>query len=83
MFPPPAWCGRPGAAMVEVMAVLLAHQGGWDEALFVALPVAIFAVLLVRAKRNAEAEHEAEGAPEGGLAPDRRGGAERPPPDDR
>lgn len=34
----------------------LAHQGGWDEALFVAVPMAIFAALLWVAKRRAEAE---------------------------
>ena len=38
----------------------LAHQGGWDEALFVLVPLAIFAVLLRTAKRRAEAEQRAE-----------------------
>jgi hypothetical protein len=66
------------------MAMLLAHQGGWDEALFVAVPVALFAVLLVRAKRNAEAEHRAEHARteqtgRSGAAP----GDDRPDPDER
>jgi hypothetical protein len=36
--------------------VLVAHQGGWDEALFVAVPLVIFAVLLRVAKHRAEAE---------------------------
>lgn len=36
--------------------MVLAHQGGWDEALFVVVPLAIFAVLLFVAKRRAEAE---------------------------
>jgi hypothetical protein len=36
--------------------VLLAHQGGWDEDLFVAVPLAIFAFLLFRARRRAERE---------------------------
>jgi hypothetical protein len=36
-----------------VSAVLLAHQGGWDEMLFVAVPIAIFAGLLVIANRRA------------------------------
>jgi hypothetical protein len=36
--------------------VLLAHQGGWDEALLVAVPLAIFAFLLFRAQRRAERE---------------------------
>jgi hypothetical protein len=33
-------------------ALLLAHQGGWDEALFVALPLAVFAALLAVANRR-------------------------------
>ena len=36
--------------------MVLAHQGGWDEVLFVAIPLAIFVVLLRVAKRRAEAE---------------------------
>lgn len=35
---------------------MLAHQGGWDEALFVAVPLALFAVVVWVAKRRAEAE---------------------------
>jgi hypothetical protein len=34
-------------------AVLLAHQGGWDELLFVLLPIALFAGLLALANRRA------------------------------
>jgi hypothetical protein len=37
-------------------AAVVAHQGGWDEALFVAVPLAVFAVLLMIAKRRAERE---------------------------
>lgn len=36
--------------------MLIAHQGGWDEALFVAVPLVVFFVLLRVAKRRAEAE---------------------------
>jgi hypothetical protein len=36
--------------------VLLAHQGGWDEALFVVVPLALFAWILSMAKRRAERE---------------------------
>jgi hypothetical protein len=36
--------------------VLLAHQGGWDEALFVVVPLALFAWILSVAKRRAERE---------------------------
>ena len=42
------------------MTVVLAHQGGWDEALFVAVPMAVFASLLWVAKRRAEAEAAAD-----------------------
>jgi hypothetical protein len=33
-------------------ALLVAHQGGWDEALFVAIPIAVFAALLAVANRR-------------------------------
>lgn len=33
---------------------MLAHQGGWDEAFFVAIPLIVFAGLLLLAKRRAE-----------------------------
>jgi hypothetical protein len=32
--------------------LVLGHQGGWDEALFVVVPVAIFAALLAVANRR-------------------------------
>lgn len=35
------------------MTAVLAHQGGWDEILLVALPIAIFAGLLAVANRRA------------------------------
>jgi len=38
---------------------VLAHQGGWDEALFVAVPLVVFFILLRIAKRRAEAEQRA------------------------
>lgn len=42
---------------MEPDAVLvLAHQGGWDEAVFVAVPMVILAVLLAAARRRAERE---------------------------
>jgi hypothetical protein len=40
--------------------MVVAHQGGWDEALFVLVPLAIFFVLLQVAKRRADAEQRAE-----------------------
>jgi hypothetical protein len=36
-----------------VTAVVLAHQGGWDEVLFVIVPIGIFAALLAVANRRA------------------------------
>jgi hypothetical protein len=36
-----------------VTALLLAHQGGWDEMLFVAVPILIFGSLLAVANRRA------------------------------
>ena len=40
--------------------VVFAHQGGWDEILMVAAPVALFAGLLFMANRRADAEVEAK-----------------------
>lgn len=34
-------------------AMILAHQGGWDEALVVAIPIALFAWILWMANRRA------------------------------
>lgn len=34
-------------------AMVLAHQGGWDEALVVAVPIAAFALILWLANRRA------------------------------
>lgn len=42
------------------MAMVLAHQGGWDEMLFVALPLGLFAFLLFLANRKAQAQLDAE-----------------------
>jgi hypothetical protein len=36
------------------LALILAHQGGWDEIVFVAAPVLVFAGLLVVAKHRAQ-----------------------------
>jgi hypothetical protein len=51
--------------------VLLAHQGGWDEALLVLVPIAAFASLLVIATRRAKAIQRARQEAEAGRdAPD-------------
>ncbi len=35
---------------------MLAHQGGWDEILFVLVPIALFVFLLTLANRRANRE---------------------------
>jgi len=51
------------------LAPVLAHQGGWDEMLFVLVPIALFATLLWRASKRADRlvseRHRAPGAPSG------------------
>jgi hypothetical protein len=37
-----------------LVTVLLAHQGGWDEILFVLVPIALFAGLLAMANKRAQ-----------------------------
>jgi hypothetical protein len=51
--------------------VVIAHQGGWDELLLVALPVALFAALLFVANRKAQSQLEAEEAREAAVEHDR------------
>ena len=49
--------------MTGTAAWLLAHQGGWDELLFVLVPIGLFAGLLAIANRRAaadQAEHDAD-----------------------
>ncbi|HEY9555183.1 MAG TPA: hypothetical protein VIR58_00530 [Acidimicrobiales bacterium] len=61
--------------MINAFHAIVAHQGGWDETLFVLLPVAIFAGLLALANRRATAaaSHERVEAsdenPESGTEP--------------
>lgn len=57
---------------------VLAHQGGWDEILFVAVPIAIFAGLLAVANRRASRieEHRNAGEPGPGDPPAPDGRAE-------
>ena len=40
------------------MSALLAHQGGWDEILLIAGPIAVIAGLLMLAKRRVDAGAE-------------------------
>jgi hypothetical protein len=43
-------------ARARLAAVTFAHQGGWDEALYVLVPLVLFGWLLRRAQKRAEAE---------------------------
>lgn len=40
------------AALLTMPIMTMAHQGGWDEALFVAVPIIVFAALLAVANRR-------------------------------
>ena len=46
--------------MTAAASAVLAHQGGWDEALFVAVPIVVLLALLALAQRRAAAEQETE-----------------------
>jgi hypothetical protein len=52
------------------LAAVLAHQGGWDEMLFVLVPISLFAGLLALANKRAmraQAERdELDGEPDSG-----------------
>ena len=44
--------------------MVFAHQGGWDEALFVLVPLALFGWLLRRVSKRAERERLEQADPE-------------------
>lgn len=54
--------------MTDAAAVVLAHQGGWDEMLMVLLPIAIFAVLLLMANRRASRIEQHRSEPQDGSS---------------
>lgn len=59
---------------VEVAVSVLAHQGGWDEILFVLAPLAILAALLLMARRRLDdLDHD-----EPDRAPVEAGGSDGP-----
>jgi len=43
---------------VTVQWIVLAHQGGWDEILLVAVPIFLFALLLRLANKRAEEQQK-------------------------
>jgi predicted secreted protein len=61
--------------VIAAASAVLAHQGGWDEALFVAVPIVVLLALLALAQRRAAAEQDAELGREPQVAP--------PEPDER
>ncbi len=73
--------------MLTEIALLLAHQGGWDELLMVAAPVVLVAGLLVLANRRARAAlAERAGNPDdppSGAPGDRADRADQPDPADQ
>ena len=58
--------------MTSALAAVLAHQGGWDEALFVAVPMAVLIGLLALAQHRAKRELDAEAPTSAPVEPDER-----------
>lgn len=48
-----------------LLSALLAHQGGWDEILFVLAPLVVFAGLLVAARRRVDRLEEGDESEDG------------------
>ena len=46
------------ALNLPTVALVVAHQGGWDEMLFVVIPLVVFAALLAVARRRVDLESE-------------------------
>lgn len=49
--------------MAVATSAVLAHQGGWDELLFVLVPVLVFVVLQWLNRRKAREESDKGGGP--------------------
>jgi hypothetical protein len=45
---------------MPLVTVLLAHQGGWDEAILVAAPIVVIVAVLAIVKRRVDAQAEAD-----------------------
>jgi hypothetical protein len=43
---------------VSTLALVVAHQGGWDELLFVLVPISLFAGLLALANQRANRDQD-------------------------
>ncbi|MDA2960793.1 MAG: hypothetical protein O3A61_00585 [Actinomycetota bacterium] len=60
---------RPVQAIQENISAVLAHQGGWDELLLIAVPIAVVIGLLAIVKRRVErAAIAANAAPESSIS---------------
>ncbi len=58
--------------MTGAITPMLAHQGGWDEALFVAVPMAVLVGLLALAQHRAKDEVGADAPTASPAEPDER-----------
>ncbi len=54
--------------------LILAHQGGWDEALMVLVPIGVFVAVLVMANRRADRVRSEREAAQRGSHGDDHGG---------
>ncbi len=59
--------------MTAALSTLLAHQGGWDEILMVAVPVLVFGLLLAAANRRAQRQRDSRPPASEPAPPTRRG----------
>lgn len=53
-----------------MISAILAHQGGWDEAVFVIAPLVIFGVLLLLARRRVDRLDDPDRPETGASTPD-------------
>ena len=59
-----------GVFTVVTAPALIAHEGGWDEALLIGAPILIIMGLLWLAKRRVDAAHATTNTPPDGSDPD-------------
>jgi len=57
---------------MTALGTVLAHQGGWDEILFVLAPLLVFAGLLALARKRAD-QLDRDGEADEPVAPERDG----------
>ncbi|NBS30205.1 MAG: hypothetical protein EBS76_06760 [Actinobacteria bacterium] len=70
---------QPVKVIRDDIPAVLAHQGGWDELLLIAVPIVIVIGLLAIVKRRVErAAHSANYAPESSVSSDSGTDASKP-----